>query len=102
MRKLSLVLWSAICLLSVVFSVGCTSGEKPTEKCDHKFDQGVFISSPTCTEDGSTRFTCEKCGEEVIKTVSAKGHKYEGSTLTPATCTEDRESLMKGSFCNNT
>lgn len=53
----------------------------------HSFGSGV-VTAPTCTEQGYTTYTCDRCGYSYTgNLVSATGHSYTASVTAP-TCTE--------------
>ncbi|MCD8384759.1 MAG: carbohydrate-binding domain-containing protein [Clostridiales bacterium] len=58
-------------------------------ECWHNY-VGV-VSSPTCTEQGYTTYTCTLCGDSYVSDYTdALGHVWdEGTETTKATCTED-------------
>ena len=43
--------------------------------CEHEYS-ATMIAEPTCTEAGSIKLVCAKCGDESITEVPALGHKY--------------------------
>ena len=45
----------------------------------HDWDEGVVTKEPTCTEDGTKLYTCQRCGETNTETIPATGHSYEES-----------------------
>ncbi len=54
----------------------------------HEWDAGTVLSTPTCTTQGSTRYTCTSCGETKTETTPALEHDYV-TTVVHATCTTD-------------
>ncbi len=59
MRK-AYILIAAICLcITSVLGVSCAGGEK---ECVHEYEM-TQETPPTCTEQGSKRYECKKCGE---------------------------------------
>lgn len=66
---------------------------------EHKWDEGVVTTEPTCTEIGIKTFTCQH-NEEHTKTeeVEALGHTEEALTAKAATCTET--GLTAGAKCS--
>ena len=45
----------------------------------HDWDESVVTKEPTCTEDGTKLYTCQRCGETNTETIPATGHSYEES-----------------------
>jgi len=53
------------------------------------YDHGQIVA-PTCTEDGYTRYVCQRCAEiKDIEPVSALGHQWDQGTAKEASCTQD-------------
>ncbi len=63
----------------------------------HDRDAGVVTKEPTCTETGSKKFICKRCGEEKTEELPAKGHTEETIAAVPATCTAT--GLTEGKKC---
>ena len=64
----------------------------------HNWDGGNY-TAPTCTTDGSSIFTCTRCGETRTEIFPATGHVWSsGMVITPCTCTTDGEQVFT---CNN-
>jgi len=57
---------------------------KPT--CNHSF--GCHTTAPTCTEQGTKKYTCTKCNYSYDEKLSALGHT-EKTTTANATCTNN-------------
>ena len=58
-----------------------------TTGCDHEYQQ-TYTKAATCTEAGSKKFTCRKCGAVTREEIPIKEHNYKAATcLTPKTCT---------------
>ena len=73
-------------------TVGATVDEsKLVDKThDHEYDEGVVIKEPTCTENGTKRYTCTICRATKDETLPATGHSYgEGVIRANATCVKD-------------
>ena len=69
----------------------CACGEKETEEIPAtKHNYNSVITAPTCTAEGYTTFTCEKCGDTYKgDKVSATDHSFGGWKVTAeATCTK--------------
>lgn len=60
---------------------------------EHSFDDGVIIKEPTCTDEGTKQYTCQKCGATLENSDGAEalGHNYseEWSIDKESTCTEE-------------
>ena len=84
----------------------CLNGDG---ECHAKEDeaQHIFVTvrtEPTCTEAGNEHKECE-CGQIQSgsnRTVPAKGHDYEETILTPATCTQTGEVKKVCRDCDDT
>ena len=69
----------------------------------HNWDSGYYVKEPTCTEDGTKRYTCLNDGSHVKdETVPALGHDWAPATYSkPSTCrrcgetTGDRKGIRK-------
>ena len=47
-----------------------------TLDASHQWDDGIELSQPSCTEDGSKQFTCTVCGTVKTVPIDALGHSY--------------------------
>ena len=56
---------------SVMTLAGCSTNAEH----EHKWDEGIITTLPTCIEDGVKTYTCE-CGETKTDKVDAYGHDY--------------------------
>ncbi len=66
----------------------------------HSFGSGV-VTAPTCTEDGYTTYTCDRCGYSYTgNLVSASGHSYTASVTAP-TCTKDGYTTYTCNVCGD-
>ena len=55
--------------------------------CNHDYQQ-TYTKAATCTEAGSKKFTCRKCGEVMRQEIPVKDHSYKDATCSaPKTCT---------------
>ncbi len=72
-----ILLLSIISLAAITFLTGC----------GHKHSYVATVTSPTCTEQGYTTYTCE-CGESYVDNVNALGHDKQQHSAQAATCTE--------------
>ena len=61
------------------YCTGCRQITSNESEChhDHYFDDGVYVSEPTCTENGITKYTCTICGLQVDDVTMAQGHDYD-------------------------
>ena len=57
----------------------------------HIFDEGTVKSEPTCTDSGSTVFTCSACNYIDTRFVASLGHDWK-----PATCRSVKTCLREG------
>ena len=90
----------------------CTKSGSPAElhyqvdffditKCDHDYE-AVSVAA-TCTEGGSTTYTCTFCGDSYTETVPALGHDIGGwQTVKAPTCTADGLEQRSCSRCGLT
>ena len=76
-----------------VTAAGCSAKDK-TEKffeqlfCEHKYDEGVEIQAPTCSEEGVFTYTCTECGKTKKEDIPTIDHtEAEMPSMSP-TCTE--------------
>ena len=76
-----------------------TKPSTPTTGHTHIWGEGVVIKEPTCTEEGTVKFTCS-CGQTKTDKLPKVDHKYE-SVETPATCTEYRKIVYTCSECGD-
>ena len=65
----------------------------------HQYDTVETV--PTCTEAGSTTYTCLTCGHSYRTETAALGHSYETVTVDPI-CTEDGRSVSTCTRCADT
>ncbi len=61
---------------------GAATENNGTEPCEHVFGEWVTTVKPTCTSDGSSERTCNKCGEKETDTVAKTNHKGGKATCT--------------------
>lgn len=83
-------------------------------RCHNRYiDEATFVSAPghdyntntqaaTCTENGSTVYTCNNCGHSYTIKLPATGHKWETVSSTAATCTADGVTTYRCENCNGT
>ena len=68
----------------------------------HNWDGGNY-TAPTCTTDGSSIFTCTRCGETRTEIFPAYGHAWDSGTVTKErTCTTDGVLLFTCNNCGDT
>ena len=68
--------------------------------CKHKYTENVV--APTCTEDGYTEHTCQKCGESYTDSETEKlGHSYE-SEVVASNCFDEGYTKHTCSSCGDT
>ncbi|MBO4898629.1 MAG: S-layer homology domain-containing protein [Clostridia bacterium] len=63
---------------------GLTNVTDYTEPLGHDYDEGKTVTNSTCEGEGVIEYTCSRCGDKMIKSTSANGHKPGA----PANCTE--------------
>ena len=56
---------------------GCENAELQRE--EHKWNDGIITTAPTCTEEGVKTYTCPLCKRERTETVDATGHSHSSS-----------------------
>lgn len=92
---------SPTCTENGILQYKCTCGASYTESIkslSHSYISS--ITSPTCTDQGYTTHTCEKCGNSYKDTyTNAKGHSYGTPVTTAPTCTEDGYTVHKCKIC---
>ena len=67
------------------------------ELCTHDFARGVWVTQPTCTEDGRKSYTCNDCGYVKYARFPATGHSIENGVCT--VCGEACEHSYEDSTC---
>lgn len=67
--------------------------EEKADYDEHRWDAGVQVQAPTCTENGSTRYTCQDCAKQKFEPIVAS-HDFGGVSYVWAennsTCTATR------------
>ena len=76
-----------------------TKPSTPATGHTHIWGEGEVVKEPTCTEEGTVKFTCS-CGQTKTDKLPKADHKYE-SVETPATCTEYRKIVYTCSECGD-
>lgn len=56
------------------------------DKCEHEYNIGTVLYEATCTKQGVTLYTCEKCGKELMEDIPANGHTETKIPAVPSTC----------------
>ena len=70
------------------------------EIAEHKWNDGVVTTAPTCTEKGVKTYTCNDCGATYTEEVAATGHSYV-PVVTAPTCTEKGYTTFTCSACDD-
>lgn len=75
--------------------------EKPQEGTHvHNYIETSKVE-PTCTQEGSTTWKCEGCGESYTDPIPALGHDYQITQQTDASCTEKGAIVYTCIRCND-
>lgn len=91
MKKIILYL---LLLCTVVSCFACNS------ECVHEYDSEVTIAA-TCSNEGTTKYTCKKCGNFYTESIEKKSHDFgEETVLKEATCSSVGEKGMRCKNCN--
>ena len=69
--------------------------DRVTTDCPHSYSETV-IQSPTCTQPGSSSFTCGSCMHSYVKTVAKLGHSYRGGTCIRCSAVLDPGTIAPG------
>ena len=71
--------------------------EKPVdpETCTHEWRE-TSRTDPTCTVDGSVKYTCSKCEKTKTETLSKLGHNWEVKEIVQPSYGEDGEIITQG------
>ena len=85
-----LTLVAILVVLAVLALVACDGSTTPAD-CEHAYSSEVTAKA-TCTDEGTTTFTCSKCGDTYTESIAAKGHTYTDRVVAP-TCTEEGYTL---------
>lgn len=75
-------------------------GYKKEEKLGHSWKDEEVILAATCTEDGTKKIKCERCGAEDEAAIPTEGHKWGEPTINAATCDADGEERKVCTACN--
>ena len=71
---------------------------------EHNYTSKI-LKQPTCTEKGTTRYTCSRCGysydEENIEALGNLGHNYVSKVIKRPTCTENGITRYTCSYCGD-
>ena len=68
----------------------------------HKWGEGVVTKQPTCTEKGSTTYTCTECGGTKTEEIPALGHKWSWTKVSEATVFAKEVQKRTCSVCKTT
>ena len=68
---------------------------------EHNYTSKI-LKQPTCTEKGTARYICSRCGDTYDADASALGHDYVSKVLTQPTCTEKGVTRYTCSHCGDT
>lgn len=71
-----------------------------TTACIHDYKQ-VNLREPTCTEKGSTTFSCTICGNEYTEDLPLKEHNYSEASRVDATKTETGLVVYRCTVCGD-
>ncbi len=69
------------------------------ENCAHNYTAETV--APTCTQPGTTTYTCTLCGDSYTESIAPMGHDYVGKTTAVPTCTEDGTTTYTCSRCGH-
>ena len=83
------------------FSKECSRCHKTAYKTEHDFDGGNIITEPTCTEEGSKIYTCQRCALTNDTIVSELGHDYEKIDHLEPTCIADGFTIYRCRRCEH-
>lgn len=65
---------------------GSDVSDDPIPECDHEYTS--VATAPTCTDQGYTTYTCNKCGDTYVTDyINASGHSYGDWVITEAATT---------------
>ncbi len=91
------------CIIRVETSYGYMDSEPVVwyvaEDCTHNYTAETV--APTCTQPGSTTYTCALCGDSYTESIAAMGHDYVGKTTAVPTCTEEGTTTYTCSRCGH-
>jgi hypothetical protein len=82
---------------AVYSTLGSTVSVNLTVDCVHNYTTSV-IKKPTCTESGTQKLTCSKCGDSYTEEIAKLDHSYQ-STVTAPTCTQKGYTTYVCSLC---
>lgn len=63
-------------ILAIVLGAALVLGGCGGERCAHEWSAWETETAATCTEEGSQRRSCPKCGKEERQKISAPGHEW--------------------------
>ena len=93
------------CVSEGVIEYECGCGESYTETLPatgHEYGGWSIKTEPTCTEEGSKKRSCTKCGHEETASVEAPGHSYKERLTKAPSCEEEGVLLKECTRCEAT
>lgn len=69
-------------------------------KQNHNSENGTIIKSPTCTENGVQKYTCDRCNETITESIDMLGHSYD-SIIKEPNCSEEGYTTHICERCND-
>ncbi len=91
------------CIIRVETSYGYMDSEPVVwyvaENCTHNYTAETI--EPSCTQAGSTTYTCTLCGDSYAESISPMGHAYVGKVTAAPTCTEEGTTTYTCSHCGH-
>ena len=82
--RLSTILLSVLTLLCSILIFASCGGD---DKCTHRWGEWSTTTNATCTEAGTQKRNCSKCGETETTSIDVLGHDWKDATCTePKTC----------------
>lgn len=67
----------------------------------HIFGEWQLLPDATCITDGSRKKSCSECGETIVETIEAFGHKYKVGKIIPPSCVLDGSKQNVCSLCGD-
>ena len=93
------------CVSKGVIEYECGCGESYTETLPatgHEYGGWSTKTEATCTEEGSKKRSCTKCGHEETASVEAPGHSYKERITKAPSCEEEGVLLKECTRCEAT
>ena len=92
-------LWIILVLASLL-ALLCAGGAEAASKCSHQWTLMTTRKEPSCTQEGTGIFKCDKCGARETRTLPARGHSWSGwKTAKAASCLASGEESRACSAC---